>query len=492
MLRVWTDAGRWTREHLDRRIGPLLVSVLFVILGCAYVFWWAGAVQHKAFLWLVPGDIGGTYLSATELAFGHFGSIYRPEIGHIDAFPGILVLLAPLGALATTFRTTLVRVAQHHHPVAHAQVVYFHPSGILSVAPGPLSLHGDQYMVQAQWVQFVVPYALALSCAALVACDALAERLGVARRRRVVLAMAEAVLLWNVAVLWGHPEDAVALALAVYALVFTMDRRLVGAGWLFGAAVCFQPLVLLMLPVLLVAVGWPAALGMTVRAVLPTAVLVAPPLAAGFKTTVQALADQRAFPNINHQTPWTALSPHISGRDRNLTVASGPGRLLSVLLASGVGAGVRRWRERPELLAAACALGLFLWPLTESVMTAYYVWPALALGLAVAAKADARRFGVALVLSVAVTVVAQWHLGWLPWWLLVVGGTALVLAASARPAPVEPELVVEPGRLGLWMADFIERQKPERPPVRTKAGASAAAKRRRKAARTSRKRTGRR
>lgn len=484
--------GAWVADHVDRRSAPGLVSLLFVALGCTYVFWWAGLVQHRAYLWLVPGDIGGTYLSATELAFGHFGSIYKTAIGHIDAFPGFLVVLAPLGALATTFSTTLVRVAHHHHPLAHPQAVYFHQSGILSVAPGPLGLHGDQYIVQAQWVQFVVPYMLTVSCLALFACDALAERLGVPRRRRAVLVLVEAILLWNVAVLWGHPEDAVAVALAVYALVFTLDHRLVGAGWLFGAAVCFQPLVLLMLPVLLVAAGWPAALPMAMRALVPTAILVSVPLAAGFKTTLQALADQRAFPNINHQTPWTALAPRIGGKGRDLTLASGPGRLVSVVLACGLGAAVRRWRERPELLALACALGLFLWPLTESVMTAYYVWPALALAAVVAARADARRFGAAVVLAVVVTVVAQWHLAWLPWWLCVVGGTVLVLVAAARPAPVDAELAVEPGRFGTWMADFIERQKPERSPVRTRAGASAAAKRRRKAARTSRKRSARR
>ena len=406
----WTESGRWTREHLDRRIWPWLVTVGFVVAGCAYVFWWAGAVRHRPFLWISPGDIGGTYLSATELAFGHFGSIYRPAIGHIDAFPGILVALVPLAALATTFRTTLVQVAHHHRPLPHPKAVYFHQSGILSGAPGTTTVHGYQYVIQPQWVQFVVPYSLVLSCLALFACDALAERLGVPRRRRALLVLVEAVLLWNVAVLWGHPEDAVAVALAVYALVFTVERRLVGAGWLFGAAVCFQPLVLLMLPVLLVAAGWPAALAMTVRAVVPTAALVAVPLAAGFKTTLQALADQRAFPNINHQTPWTALAPRLGGRGRDLTLASGPGRLVSVLLACGLGAAVRRWRERPELLALACALGLFLWPLTESVMTAYYVWPALALAAVVAARADARRFGSAIVLAVVVTVVAQWHL----------------------------------------------------------------------------------
>jgi hypothetical protein len=65
----------------------------------------------------------------------------------------------------------------------------------------------------------------------------------------------------------GHPEDAVAIALAVYALIFTLDTRFVGAGWLFGVAVAFQPLVLLMLPVLHAVAGRQRMPGLIIRSV---------------------------------------------------------------------------------------------------------------------------------------------------------------------------------------------------------------------------------
>ena len=42
--------------------------------------------------------------------------------------------------------------------------------------------------------------------------------------------------------IWGHPEDAVAVGFALYALVFALDGRWTGAGWLFGAALATQPL----------------------------------------------------------------------------------------------------------------------------------------------------------------------------------------------------------------------------------------------------------
>ena len=49
-------------------------------------------------------------------------------------------------------------------------------------------------------------------------------------------------------VFFGHPEDAVAVAFAVYAFVFALNGRFADAGWLFGVALMFQPLVLLMCP----------------------------------------------------------------------------------------------------------------------------------------------------------------------------------------------------------------------------------------------------
>lgn len=482
--------GRWAVDHLDRRLCPSIVSLVFVVLGSAFVFAWADVVRHKPHLWLAPADVGSTYAAATQLAFGHFSAIYTPQLGHIDAFPGFLLLLAPLGALSTTFRTTLVEVSSHHRPVTHGATVLFHPSGIISVGPQLTTIRGDVYAIQPQWLQFVVPYVLVLSCAALFSFDALAERLGVRRRRRLLLNVVEAVLLWNVSVIWGHPEDAVALALATYALLLAIDRRLTGAGWLLGAAVALQPLVLLMLPILLVVAGWPAAAGMTARAVVPTLVLVAVPLAAGFKQTFQALADQRAFPQINHQTPWTALAPRIGGHGRNLTVASGPGRLVAILLACGLGAWAVRWRERPELLVWGCAVGLSLWCYTESVMTSYYIWPALALAVVVAAKCSGPRFGAAAALAAVTTVIAQWHLSWLAWWLLVIGGLTLLLAVTSRPAPAI-EVAAEPSVVRVWLSELGEAQKPSSYRARSRSSTEAA-RRKRKRARTSRKRAVRR
>ena len=122
------------------------------------------------------------------------------------------------------------------------------------------------------------PYEILIGCSALFAFEALAAHLEISPQRRVMLCVAEGVVLWPTLVLWGHPEDALALALGVYGLVLALDGKWTGAGWLFGAAVATQPLVILMLPVLLAMAGRQRALALLVRSVLPAAALLATPL----------------------------------------------------------------------------------------------------------------------------------------------------------------------------------------------------------------------
>jgi hypothetical protein len=82
------------------------------------------------------------------------------------------------------------------------------------------------------------------------------------------------------------------------------------------------------------------------------------------------------------------------------------------------------------VFAAACALALRC--LTESVMVDFYVWPALAVGLVVAAGVGRWRLAIATVAAVFTTAAAQWRLGWLPWWAIVTAGLVVVLAVGTR------------------------------------------------------------
>ena len=127
-------------------------------------------------------------------------------------------------------------------------------------------------------------------------------------------------------------------------------------------------------------------------------------------------------------------------------VAGGPGRLIAIALAVGLGFWVsRHWRERPELVVLACAVALSLRSYTESVLDAYYPWAALSVGLVVAARCSRWRFGIAVVLGIAATVIAQWKLGWLPWWIVqIVGLTALLMVASTQEPLAWAKPAVEP------------------------------------------------
>jgi hypothetical protein len=373
-------------QHAQRRLWPLVVTAAFVALGLAYFFRWGSWVRHEPSVWVTPGDLTTTYNAAHAFAHGQFGAVYGA--GFL-ALPGFLVLLAPFSSLSIT-------------------------------APHPQAL------------VFVAPYVFVLACVALFACDAMAERLGVTATRRAVLSVVEGVLLWNVVVLWGHPEDAVAVALVVYCVIDALDGRWIRAGWLLGAALAVQPLVVVIVPIMLFMGGNQRAWGLVLRGAIPGILVTLPPLVASFHHTVHAVVTQPANIFFSRQTPWTFLAPKLGGVGPAATVGGGPMRVVALALAVALGWWARRWRDDPEMIVGAVAIGLALRCYTESVMTSYYVWPALAVGLVVAARRNVWSFGLALAVAIFTTVAAQWQLSEYPWWAIQVAGVTVVLIAGVR------------------------------------------------------------
>ena len=403
-----------------RRLFPLLATVIMAAAGMAGTIW--GPRLYGKTAWALPDDLWATLIAAQRLAHLDLGGLYTSPT-QLVSLPGAAVILVPAIAVIDLARLQLT--------VPHAHGAY--PS---------------------LWL-FAGPYQVAISAVVLFATDAIAERLGATRPKRFWLAAASATALWSVTVRWGHPEDAVAIGLLLYAILALADSKPARSAWLAGAAVAVQPLVLLAFP-LLAAVVEPRRLsGFLARAAAPGALSLAVAAAANWSATVHAVTSQPNYPAIDHPTPWIYLAPHIADGQ----VAAGPGRILAIVAALGCALVVaRRWRAaRTAGRWGAQALTEFLWwtavalairSAFEPVMVAYYLWPPLAVALAAAAR-DWSRLLPAGSIAVGLTFFSQvqWHDPW-AWWTPMVAGLALALFFarpwSRRPRPAS-QVLPEPG-----------------------------------------------
>jgi len=424
------------RELVRRRAFPLIASAGLIVVGM-YSTTWGPAMLGRT-EWALPYDLWGTLIATTRLAHGNIGGIYAPPTGLIS-LPGAAVILVPCAALISAL-------------------------GLSLDIPGPHNLHPAVWLVAG-------PYQIALCCVTLFAADALAERLGTDFWKRGLLSVASAGILWSVSARWGHPEDAVAVGLLLYAILAQSKGRLGPGGWLAGAAVCVQPLVLLALPVMLAALPRRRMVPFLVRAALPSALLLGAVAIANWHDTYLSVTSQPDSPVINHPTIWTSLAPQMAGQN----VAAGPFRLATILLACLCALAVRRhWRNRmsaageaslpgtggrdgaawPAALLADVlwwvALTLALRSFFEPVMVSYYPWPPMAVALIAAATLSWPRLLAAGLLAGGLTAAAQGpsHAVWI-WWVPIVAGLAVLLALSWPKVSVGPApLVREPVTTG--------------------------------------------
>jgi hypothetical protein len=405
------------RERVRRRVFPLIASVGLIVVGMFSTTWGPTLIGRTE--WALPYDLWGTLIATTRLAHGNIGGLYAPPTGLIS-LPGAAVILLPVAALISAL-------------------------GLPLTIPGPHNLHPSAWLVAG-------PYQIALCCVTLFAADALAEQLGVRFWKRGLLAAASAGILWSVSARWGHPEDAVAVGLLLYAVLAQARARLGLAGWLAGAAVCVQPLVLLALPVMLALLPWRRMVPFLVRAALPSVLLLAATAIANWHDTYTSVTSQPNSPLINHPTAWTSLAPQMA----NHNVAAGPFRLATIALACLCGLAIRRyWQSQagngadggvtahgdvapwsPALLTDVLwwvALTLALRSFFEPVMVSYYPWPPMAVALIPAATLSWPRLVAAGVLAGGLTAAAQGpsHAVWI-WWVPIVAGL-VVLLALARP-----------------------------------------------------------
>ena len=415
-----TDGGGRRPPWPVRRLFPLLATVVMAAAGIAGTIW--GPRFYGKTAWALPDDLWGTLIAAQRIAHLNLAGIYTLPT-QLVSLPGAALILVPA--------IVVIEAAGFPLSVPHAHGAY--PS---------------------VWL-FAGPYQVAISAVALFAADAIAERLGASQPKRFVLAAAGATALWSVTIRWGHPEDAVAVGLLLYAILALAESRTTRSAWLVGAAVAVQPLVLLAFPFLVAVVEPRRLAGYVARAAAPGVLLLAAAAAANWTATVHAVTSQPNFPTIDHPTPWIYLAPQVADGQ----VAAGPGRILAIIVACGCALVVaRRWRaarasggwSQEEVLwellwwsAAALAFRSAF----EPVMVAYYLWPPLALALVAACRDWARLLATG---SVAVLLTffsqVQWRNPW-AWWTPMVAGLALALVfAWARPgARAAPQVLPEPG-----------------------------------------------
>ena len=394
------------RDRLSRRMFPLLTSIGLLLVGM-FTTTLGPTLTGKA-EWALPYDLWGTLIATIRLVHGNVGGLYTQPTGLVS-LPGAAIILLPCAAVIAA-------------------------TGLSLQIPGPHNLHPPVWLLAG-------PYQIALSCVTLFAADALAGQLGVTRWKRGMLAAVSACALWNVSARWGHPEDAVAVALLLYAVLALSRSRTGLAGWLAGAAVCVQPLVLLALPMLLAVLPWRRMPAFLVRSALPSVVLLGAAALANWHATYTSVTSQPNSPVVNHPTAWTSLAPHMS----NTNVAAGPARLATIVLACCCALAVRRrWLAQADapdgdwwpsaLLADVLwwvALALALRSFFEPVMVSYYPWPVLAVALIPAATLRwIRLFAVSVVVG-GVTAAAQGpsHSVWI-WWVPLVAGLVALLALS--------------------------------------------------------------
>lgn len=400
-------AGRWRPRWLVRRLFPLLATIGLIIAGMAGTIW--GPRYYGKTAWALPDDLWATMIAAQRLMHLNLGGLYTPPT-QLVSLPGSAVILIPVVAVieAAGFSLSL--------PKAHGP----YPTVWLLAGPG-------QVIVAA---------------VVLFAADAIAERMGVTRPKRFLLAAASATALWNATVRWGHPEDAVATGLLLYAVLALACSRTSRSAWLAGAAVAVQPLVLLAFPVLAAVVEPRRLAGFVARAAAPSALLLAAAAAANWPATVHAVTSQPNSPAIDHPTPWISLAPHLAGQQ----VAAGPARILAILAACGCALVVARRRRAPRQVQAAAQRNLGEWSreglqevlwwiavtlalrsVFEPVMVAYYLWPPLAVALIAACRDWSRLFPTGCV-AVVLTFFSQiwWRNPWI-WWTPMITGLALAL-----------------------------------------------------------------
>jgi hypothetical protein len=379
----------------------LSTAATLVVLGYLFSFSFYRLRYGLVGAWRTPDDFWATYQSSVALVHGHLSQVYSNTTGLVT-FPAISYLLAPVAALTSAL----------HLGLGHPAGPYAQPSAWLVAGP----------------------FEMVISSLPLFAVDRCAERLKLTTSRRWALALAEAAILANVTVLWGHPEDAISVGLVLYATLAAQDDNPRRAAWLLGIAVAFQPLALLAVPVLGARFAWREAFRLLPALIVPSLIVLAPPFVAEPAFVWHAVVDQPNYPFLNHVTPFTRLAPALPGGS---AVMAGPSRLVALAVAAIAGVLICRRFAGLQPVLWTLALVFFVRFVFEATIADFYVWPLLALVLLLAARRGLIPLITVVVAAILLTWFQQVHwAGMWGWWTLTIGSLALLLLLT-RPRWVQ-------------------------------------------------------
>lgn len=419
----------WPRRHA----GPLFGVLAIIVTGMAFSLFWNPIFYHSS-NWVTPGDLWSTFRASQYVSWGGEGQIYNNPAA-FQTFPGIAIILAPVAKLSGIFHLS---------------------SSFPLALPQPTSW----------WL--LGPVEMALGSTLLFPLDKIARRLSVAPGRRIILLTLEAALIWPSVAIWGHPEDALSLTLAIYGLLATADKSWLRLGVIFGLAIVVQPLVLLLVPLVVAFVPikrWPI---LAIEMLSPSVLLFLPPLIQEWGPTTRILLKQPNFVGPNHPTPWVSLAPVLDPAHVEMTrvlkhvkladghyraievmikvhtqpvVAAGPGRILVVIIACLIGVFVKvRKPSWPQVIWLA-ALALSLRCVFEPVMVPYYLLPGLALALVVASLGRMFKYSLVCVAAAVGTWLSYFHFSV---WDYYISLTLPLLVALAWSWPRSDKVVNPP------------------------------------------------
>lgn len=371
-LRVgWLRGGIRTHRHVFIVVsGFIAISALFDV---AYPI-----VRGNDHMWFQAVDLVRWLRASQYIVWGWIGGVYTSGTG-VLSLPGLALVLTPVAWLTNVM-----------HLTESFPFVLKHPSS---------------------WPPLYL-YALCMSAIPLVSLDSLALRLGYRKSTRIWLTVGEALLLWQVIAWYGHPEDALALGFAIWAVLASKSEKYEKSGWLMGVGLCFQPLVIVIVPILWSQFPDTKRKMFILRSALFPAVLVGTFLASNPHGTWLALHEQLSSPQVNHATPWAYIASKsgrqvaykpatrvvVNGSARSSleyfravraprSIQQGFSNLLIVFTAGCIGLWLS-WKKvalRLAMLVWIAALALSIRTVFEPVMISYYFWPYSALALVVLA-----------------------------------------------------------------------------------------------------------